>query len=221
MMKQKILQQRLTKMSIISAAIVAALGAGAYGVYAWNDSLEQDLAKAERDVRTVQSDFSLREQKIIEADQYMGVYQELIRDDAQEKLSDLNRDKAQQWISATALEYQITNLNGNFDPVTPLNNPEFHKKTLQGITSRVTLSFGALTDEQLFRFVNAIATRFPGYVKITKVSFEKKGPINDETLLAAGRGNFPELVTGTVDFNWIAVKKPAQEQTPNAQEGQM
>lgn len=207
MMKHKLLQQKLNKLSIIAVAGLSALGAATYGVYSWSSSLDQEFKKTESDLRNFSGDLSLRRQKSDEADKYLGLYQKLVSEEEQEKLLNLNRDKAQKWISAKAAELRISNLTGSFDPVTPIDSPEFKKKTLQGIASKVSLTFAAMTDEQLFLFVEAIKTDFPGYTEITKATFEKKGDIDDDILLAAGRGSFTELVSGSIEFNWIAMKK--------------
>lgn len=218
MMKFKALQQKLVKTSAITVTAVCALGAAAYGVYMWSDSLNQDFTKAEREARNLRNDLNMREDKAIEAEKYIGLYAEIQEGDESSKRSDLNRDKAQRWISEVAGQLQLSNLNGTFDPVVNIESAEFQKKTLQAITSKVTLTFAALSDEQLYRFVQAISKDFPGYVRITKVTIERKGSIDDTTLINAGKGIFPELVEGSIEFQWIAVKKPVAEE-PARNEG--
>ncbi|MBM3617079.1 MAG: hypothetical protein FJX23_00880 [Alphaproteobacteria bacterium] len=214
MMKLKLLQQKLVKTSVIVAGVVAALGAGAYGIYMWSDSLQQDFTKIEREARSMQSDVSMRENKAFEAEKYMGLYRQIDQSDESAKRSELDRDKAQKWISQVAAELRLTNLDGTFNPVVNVESEEFKRNTLVATTSKVTLTFGALSDEQLYRFVQAIAEDFPGYVRITKVTFERRGKIDDSTLINASKGTFPELVTGAVEFQWIAVKKAPSATTP-------
>lgn len=221
MIKYKNLRQKLVKTAIVTTVTASLLGAAAFGAYTWYSSVEQELRRAEGSVQSARNDLMSRQNKASEAEKYMGLYQQLIGDSEQEKLSDLNREKAQKWISSIAKELHMSKLEGDFDPVTDIQAPEFKKTTLHGVNSKVRLTFGAMSDEQLYRFVQAIARDFPGYVRITRVNFEKKGEIDDAALVAAGRGNFPELVSGSIEFNWIAVKKNAQADNANQnQQGQ-
>lgn len=210
-MKFKALQQRLIRISVIAAVIVAVLGAGLYALQSWSESLAIEHRQIQSRLSATRSDIATRESKAMDAEKYMGLYKTLISSSEQDKLADLNRDKAQDWISEAASELQLSELNGAFDPVVNIDGANFKKKTLQGVTSKVTLTFSALTDEQLYRFLEAVIVDFPGYVKVNKVVLEKKGDINDAILIAAGRGKFVPLVSGQLEFNWIAMKKNAPE----------
>lgn len=207
MSKYRDLQQRLIKVSIIAVATVSAFGAFFYALYTWQDSLAADYKKVQIRLRTARSDIAVREQKADDAEKYMGLYETIMGASEQDKLGELNRNKAQDWISNAAAELQLGDLTGVFDPVVSLDSGAFKKKTLQGVTSKVTLNFSAMTDEQLFKFMEAIIVDFPGYVKINKVSIDKRGDIDDAALLSAGRGRFTDFVSGTMEFNWIAIKK--------------
>lgn len=216
MMKYQVLHKQLVKISIIALVVVFASAAVAAGIYAWSSSLDDEVQAAQSKVNTARSELTSREEKTREAKQYLDLYKQITGTSEKSKLSDLDRDKAQLWISGTAKKLDLINLEGSFEPIAPIASPAFQKKTLQGIVSKVTLKFSAMTDEQLYRFIEAISTGFPGYIKIEKLEVQKKGEITDDVLRSAGAGKFPALVDGMLEFNWIGIKEASPQVNENA-----
>lgn len=213
-MKIEELKKRLIKVSMVTLMITSVSCAAAYGVYSWSTGLQEEARTAQGNLSRALGDVSMRELKNKEAQEYLELYLKITGESEQAKISDLNREKAQAWLKQVALQNNIVNLGGTVDPITPISSEAFKKKTFEGITSKVVLNFGAMTDEQIYRFIEAILTQFPGYIKITRFELERKGDITDDVLLAASRGKFPDLVTGVVEFNWIGVREIKAEETP-------
>lgn len=219
MMKAQALKKELIRLSVIAAVAVSVSGAIAFGIYSWSSDLQTEAQTAKGKLNRAQGDVRGREEKNREANEYLELYRKITGDSETEKISELNREKAESWIQQTAREYNITKLEGAVDPIAPIENPEFRKKTFEGITSKITLKFSAMTDEQIFQFIHALLTRFPGYIKITRVALTRQGEITDATLVAAGRGQFPELVTGEMEFHWIGVREVQEGREQQANEG--
>lgn len=217
-MKMQSLRKDLIKYSIIALVGVSASAALAFGVFSWSSGLQEEARKAENKLRSAQGDVSSRTLKNQDARTYLELYQRITGESEQAKISDLSREKARKWLEVTAKANYIVNLEGSFDPVVPIQAEAFRKKTLEGISSLVKLKFSAMTDEQIYRFVEAITRSFPGYVKVIKFQLERKGEISDAVLLAAGRGQFPQLVEGTMEFYWIGVRE-VQAENANQQAG--
>ena len=210
-MKAQTLKKQLIKVSILALIATSASAAAAYGIYAWSSGLQEEARVAKNNLSRALGDVTSRQLKNEKAQEYLELYLKITGESEQAKISDLNRDKAQAWLKQAALQNNITNLEGAVDPIKPIASESFKKKTFEGITSKVTLKFGAMTDEQIYRFVEAILTRFPGYVKITRFELIKEGEITDDVLIAASRGTFPDLVTGIVEFNWIGIREITDE----------
>lgn len=207
MIKAQTLKKKLMKISIIASVVVLVTGAAAYGVFAWSSGLVDEAKDAKNKVNRARGDVTNREAKNKEAQEYLELYNQITSDSEQNKISDLNRDKAEEWIKRTAIEHNILNMTGSVDPIAPIASPAFKKKTFEGITSTVELKFGAMTDEQVFRFVDALLKNFPGYVKIDSFTITKRGEITQTVIQQAQRGQFPELVVGELQFHWIGVRE--------------
>lgn len=218
-MKAQMLKKELIRLSMVASVAVLVSGVLAYGIYSWSSGLQTEAQTAKNKLNRAQGDVRGREEKNREANEYLELYHKITGDSESGKISELNREKAETWIQQTALEYAIMKLEGAVDPIAPIENPEFHKKTFEGITSKITLKFSTMTDEQIFQFVNALLTRFPGYIKITRLTLARQGDITDQTLLAAGRGQFSELVTGEMEFYWIGVRELPEGVEQQANDG--
>lgn len=217
MIKAQNLKKQLIKISIIASVVVLATGAAAYGIFAWSSSLQEEAAKTKSQVGRARGDVSNREKKNKEAQEYLDLYNSINTDSEQDKISDLNRDKAMAWIKQVALANHILNMTGTVTPISTVDNQAFKKKTFEGINSKISLKFGAMTDEQIFRFLQALLGNFPGYVKVESLTLSKQGEITQSIIQQAQRGQFPELVTGELVFYWIGVRELAD--TPTAQSG--
>lgn len=212
MIKMLSLRKELIKYSIIMLVAVSVSGALAYGIHAWSSGLQEEAQRAKSQLASAEREVSSREMKNQDARTYLELYRRITGDSEQAKISDLRRERAQTWLKEAARENHILNLEGSFDPVVPIESEPFRKKTLQGINSLVKLKFAAMTDEQIYNFLEAITTTFPGYVKVTKFTLERTGDITDSVLQAAERGRFPTLVTGTMEFYWIGVREVAADE---------
>lgn len=207
MVKSQALKKKLIKTSIIMLVAVSASAAIAYSVFAWSSSLQEDARKAENKLNAARRDVSSREIKNADARKYLELYKRITGESEQAKISDLSREKAQLWLKELARQTGVVNLQGSFSPVTPMKDENFRKKTLEGISSEVKLEFSAMTDENAYRFLNAVLHRFPGYVKVTAFTLTRDGEISDSVLVATGRGEIPALVKGSMDFYWIGVRE--------------
>lgn len=210
MTKTQQLKKQLIKTASIAGVVSLVCCSAAYAIYSWSDGLQVETKRAESALNRARADVRLREDKHQEAKRYLELYEQIISKSEQDKISDLGREKAQNWLRNAATANNIMNMDGAVDAVTLINNPAFKKDTLEGITSNVTLKFDAMTDEQIYRFLQDIEDNFPGYIKVTSFAIEKKHDIDDSILRSAGQGNFPKLVSGELHFSWIGVREVTQ-----------
>jgi hypothetical protein len=213
MNKMQLLKKQLVKCSLIAAVAASASSAVAYSVYSWSDSVLSEKQKLERDLSRTRGNVNSLESKHREAQQYLEFYSKITSDSEQDKISDLSRQKAEVWLKSAATRSNIMNMDGKVEPIEWIDSPAFKKQTFEGITSKVLLTFDAMTDEQAYQFMQDVERGFPGYIKITHFKLKKNKEIDDAVLIGAGKGDFPPLVTGELGFNWIGVREVAQDDT--------
>lgn len=219
MSKQTILQKQLVKTGLIATIGVAVLGAIVIAVYTWSSSLDEDLNRAQSQLSGTRNDTVTRQEKNEQAHKYLDVYKKISGKNQDSRLAGLNREIAQTWIAKAAQHYGLVSLDGSFEPVAELSRPEFKKTTLQGISSKVQLKVGALSDEDIFRFMESLLTDFPGYVKIENVLISKKADITPEVLTAISAGDIKPIVEATIDFQWLGVREIKKKDSPPVEGG--
>lgn len=211
MAKIGVLKSRLIKLSVVAVVSAALSAAAAAGIYAWYGQLDQEKRTAESQLNAARRDITSQEEKSRQAESYLDLYRE-IKSGNSKIGGGLNREQAQEWITKTALHYELTDLAGDFEPIAPIQNPEFQKQTLEGLSSKVSLSFSAMTDVQLYGFLEKLVEEFPGYVKLESLELKKKGDITPAVFEQVGKGEIPELATGKVVFHWIGVREIAKKE---------
>lgn len=211
-MKFQMLRKELIKLSIIMLLAVLVSSVIAFSIFSWSSGLQEEARRAQGRLNSARGEVSSRESENKKARNSLELYRQITGESEQAKISDLSRDKAQVWLKSIAKQNDIVDLEGSFDPVTPIAADEFKKTTLEGISSLVKLKFAAMTDVQIYRFVEAMLADFPGYVKITAFTLERSGEITDDVLRATGNGQVPKLVKGTMEFYWVGVREVEKEE---------
>jgi hypothetical protein len=72
--------------------------------------------------------------------------------------------------------------------------------------SQVKIEYEALTDITAFKILKLISEKLNGTVYYKKFTIEKISDIDSEVLLKISEGNFPSLVRGTIEFDWISIR---------------
>lgn len=212
MVKLQSLKKQLVKNAIIMSVAVSVTGAIAFSVFSWSSGTLEEAQQAQNRLNAAERDVNSRTLKNEDARKYLELYQRITGEDEQSKISNLSRQKAQEWNVAVSKRLNINNGKGSFGSEAVITAEPFKKKTLQGISSLVKLEFETLTDTQVYAYLDTLLQDFPGYVKITKFSMEKDGEINDAVLRAAGSGRFPNLVKTQIEFYWIGVREVTPEE---------
>jgi hypothetical protein len=76
------------------------------------------------------------------------------------------------------------------------------------VSDKNVISFSAYSDQNVFEFINALQTRFPGYVKITDFRLDRVELPAQQSLRDISEGKVPALIRGVVEFTWYTLKKP-------------
>lgn len=125
-----------------------------------------------------------------------------------EKSEDLNNahnglqlDDAYSIIKHFQEKYNILNLQIHLSSPIDLGK-EYHSSSAMIVSSEVTLSFGAMSDENAFQFVDALLNNFPGFKLVKSFKITKKVEFSQELLRQVRSGNKPSVVVGELLFEW-------------------
>lgn len=83
---------------------------------------------------------------------------------------------------------------------------DLDRPTVAIISSDISMTFNAITDEQVFRFIETLDKRSPGMIQLKSISLNLDGEITKDLLEAIAAGERPELVRGSINMVWRNLK---------------
>lgn len=102
---------------------------------------------------------------------------------SQKKLEGLEINDVQKIIQDVAIKNKIINMSVNFAPVIIVKGA-FEKQNISTYTTLITTSFNAITDINVFNFIDDLKTELPGFIVIQEVNLVRTKRV-DESFLKA------------------------------------
>lgn len=78
--------------------------------------------------------------------------------------------------------------------------------TVSVVSSDMNLKIKALTDEQIFSFLELLLKELPGYIKLESVTIRRNIEITPDSLQKIIKGEYPELISAEIIFKWRDLK---------------
>lgn len=120
----------------------------------------------------------------------------------QKKIGDgLRLDAIKNLLSDYADRYQIHELSINFS--TPNELPEPYKTDSAVIeSSKISLTFSSINDENILSFIETILRDAPGYVTVNYFKLTRQASISPALLEDIRKGVVPKLVSAELSLQW-------------------
>ncbi len=82
------------------------------------------------------------------------------------------------------------------------------------LSSDVTIDMTGVTDIDLLAFVRAVATGFPGNVRVVSFSLQRRSAVEPGSLARLRAGERVDLVDGRLQFEWRALRWQGRDPLP-------
>jgi hypothetical protein len=102
-------------------------------------------------------------------------------------------------------ELRAIELRLDMKPFEPYPNVKTSDK-VEVVYSKVKIDYKALTDITAFKILKLISEKLKGTVYYKGFTLKKNGEIDSDVLLRISEGNFPNLVQGEIEFDWISIR---------------
>lgn len=117
----------------------------------------------------------------------------------QKELKGVDVDKIGERLQRLAKSSNLSNVDINFSPVTILGK-DFEKNNIATYTTLVTIKFGAITDVDVFRFIDQIQKTIGYFTVIQNISLKRTGKVDDDFLSSLIDGKNTSAVTGETNI---------------------
>lgn len=205
----KILRKRLIKEAIIlGVSLVAAIVLGVILMYQNDDTL---LEK-----QTMDGDVGQARNRLTELRNELNSGQEQVRlfelyTKSHNQNFSLNREEVTKWFAAQREKFHIVNLSITIPPFSETPKDSYPLKSGPLIRTEIRLSFGALTDNSVFAFIEELQRAMPGFAIIQDVRITRTADISSGVLLALNKHRITPIVTVEMTVAWLGIREDVKE----------
>lgn len=202
--KRKYLQNKLIREGLILGGVCGLLVLLASGV-AWYSTMtmqDRDALQAENGSLSVAN--QTMQANLNKAKESLTLYKAIFERNPKDGM--LDRELGAQLLNQFKERYRISRLDFSIPPVEELVDARFKNASVAVVSSQVSLNLEGMTDEYIFKFINALMREFPGYVRITKMNVTRQGDLNDDALRLLVDKQTPGLVRCDLVFQWMGLK---------------
>jgi hypothetical protein len=123
-------------------------------------------------------------------------------------LAPQDRLEAARLLEQLGRRYRLNDVRYSFSPqrAAPLGPGRLAQTTL--LTTEVTIEMSAVLDLDLLRFARAVRAHLPGDVQVTGFGLERRGDPGPDLLARLRAGQRVDLVTGHLELEWRALRRP-------------
>lgn len=215
--KCDILRKKLIINGIVASVIFLALLTSGIMLSNYSDDTAGEKQAKENENQTKQAEANTLKTKINKLGEFSEAY--ALYTQYHNKDLSLNRSTVTNILNRLREKHHLVNLEATISPISDTKEITDIKSSTV-LKSQVKLSFGALTDNSIYNFIEAIQSEFPGIVVIDSLRFSKKSSLSREVLLNLNSHKITPMVSGELSFFWVGIKsndsaKAEGMRTPN------
>lgn len=216
-MKLEQLQHDLLVRLVKCVSILTLLGSGLYalGFYVHKQEEQYNLIKSE--LMSLTRKLEGLNRKTLEFSDAVRVWDELT--EGQKQLQGLQLTEAKALLEKWQAQFKLSDVNISFSKPEesggikdPAGGKVIGKKdtepsapavsAVKVMSSDVSISLKALSDEYVYQFIDALQHQFPGYVRIKTFTLTQETPVSKEVIQRIAEGEAVPIVSGNIDFSW-------------------
>lgn len=136
--------------------------------------------------------------------------------DSSKKLEGLRINDAKDMLDKLQVQYKLSAFKTSFSKPEEIAG-DYKTDTVSLVSSVISISFNAISDEYIYNFIEDITKNFPGYVQIKSFTMSKPAPVTKEILKKISLGEDVSIISVTLDFFWhdLKYKAPTEPPQPN------
>lgn len=221
--KLQSLRKRLIKETFIYLGLFVFEIGSAYFLLTLRDSYIEEGGTLTGQMAALSGQTHSLQDQYVKAQKSMPVYLEISKKRDSAGLS-LDRQKVKDTIDKLKNTHYMPSVRLSVSPVVDSKDSRMVRKTAQMIASEVGIRFEAVSDEELFAFIQGLPRELPGALRMTKLSFNRTNAVSDDLLLAITQKGAMSMLSGDLQFVWmgirtVSVDKPGDDRNPKTKKG--
>ncbi|MDX1975309.1 MAG: hypothetical protein SFT92_06495 [Rickettsiales bacterium] len=205
-MKHKETQKKLLQESGVFLAVLVVLSGLSYFLNVLSDDYAKEINELERQTTETVMEANKLKDQFLKVQANSGLYREAMQKILGEQLSISNRQAIRVKFEELKTRFFLSNVRLTVSAVQDV--PGHNYKSLKDavVKSEVVISADALTDEDIYSFMDALQTELPGITQVNQFSITRASRPTDAALRnIVDTGQFL-LVSSNIKFNWFGLK---------------
>ncbi len=201
-------QEVKRKLIVETSAVLVVLAVLTGIVYLLNMLLEdytRQAATLKDQLASVTNEKQTLQDKYKKTQDNLQLYTEISEKNAHDGLS-VSRQLLRKKVNEFKPRFFLNDLSITMAPTTALTGNKYQYKTGGIVSSELTVSFDALTDEDIYSLMQAMRDELSGVLKVTKFSISRERKANDDSLREIARSGQYTMVKGSMQITWFGIQ---------------
>ena len=206
---EKLKRKVLFETTVIMVALFALIAA-VYFISTIGDDYESTNNALQKQVDALTVETNALRARFVNIQQNIEIYQEVKKKQEDGRLT-INRDTIINQFNKFKDEYALAGMHLALSPVQDTKDALLRRKNSNVNFSEVNVSFDSVSDENVYRLIDALPYELPGVSKLIKVNMLLQKPFSEEVLQALIRNGTSPLIKTELQFIWFginSIKKP-------------
>jgi hypothetical protein len=198
------LRKKLIKESATLVCLVSFFAVLGVVLHNYSESVQSEQHIQENEVNAFRVKLAELRRFMESGQEQVALYNTFIKNHGQDLT--LDRESASQFITAQHEKYHLVNLSITIPPFSELPKETLSIKSGTMIKSDVKITFGALTDNSVFAFIEKLQREMPGMVVLKEVRIIRTTGLTSDVIVGINKHRITPVVTADLSFAWIGIR---------------
>lgn len=191
----------------IAVGVIAVFSGAYMGVSSMVASAEETKNQLQSRISQLQGETASARERLESADASAALYAKIASSRSRDVALPITRDELTNVLSTVKDIHRLSKLNMELSPFEAFTNEDLTAMEVKASKAAVKLTFGGMSDQHLFSFIERLNRDLAGFAKLTKVSLTRSLAFDIDMMRQVSRGSEPEMVTGDVEFDWYGFSR--------------
>lgn len=204
----------------VKMAVVIGIAGGIYfATSMWAGSVDKEKQTISGQASQQQSEIGAMHSKIDNSGTSKKLYTSVVEERGNEDF-EIDTDKVRDVLQELVKQHRISLSDKlEYSAEHELKHPELTALTTPVFVRQdAKLRFSAISDLHVYAFIDGLARKLPGVIRITQFKLTRKAPLDTDTIAQLAEGKQVNTVDAELTFDWFGFKPVPEKQEPAAAE---
>lgn len=204
-------RKSILKESMVFMLLLGFFGGATYYLDLLNEDYAKEKDKVMAEANQLVSEKQNLETRFMQVKNGSGDYEE-----AQRWLKDpglfIDSQALRELFNVYQTQFLLKKISVEMQPIMPMkDDPKYVRKNFIVTKSAVKVTIETLSDEDIYRFIQAMQKELPGFSKITDFSITRKSDISKQVTEEIYRTGTSSVISAEISFDWYGLQSTDPE----------